>query len=329
MEILAEVVKKFGIGPIEDSRRIVKGKINETYLVSAAGLKSIIQKTKVRPHEASDHDRNVLVANERTKNFEIVFEALGERHITCPRPIPLLLGSGYVAQSADGCLWRAFGHIEHNESVAMDGDVALDAGKALGIFHQALRESAFQPKFPIPDFHDSGKVLEALHRSAREKGDPKFRPVRMEFMFLSNEVPKLILPPELPKTLIHGDPKLDNFLFGDKAVKAIIDLDSLMLGSVYLDIGDALRSWCRIGNRFSEEICNRALEAYGHSSGNEPDRSLAIQAVKLITLELAARYLTDYFQENYFAWDSSLYESAAEHNLERARSMISYFNSIP
>ena len=50
----------------------------------------------------------------------------------------------------------------------------------------------------------------------------------------------------LPERIIHGDLKLNNIRFdetGNKAI-AIVDLDTLGVSKIVIDIGDAIRSWC-------------------------------------------------------------------------------------
>jgi thiamine kinase-like enzyme len=129
--------------------------------------------------------------------------------------------------------------------------------------------------------------------------------------------------------LIHGDPKFDNFLFkGDKAI-AIVDFDTIMLGSRLVDIGDGLRSWCRRDiKRFDIEACREIIVAYNSNVSDKISLREALNSTALITLELAVRFLIDCFEESYFEWDKSKYRNAREHNKIRAIQMIDYYKSI-
>src|SRR3989338_7349243 len=49
------------------------------------------------------------------------------------------------------------------------------------------------------------------------------------------------------------------------------------------------------------------------------------KAIGTITLELACRFMTDYFVDDYFGWDASRYASRRAHNLARARGQIVEF----
>jgi hypothetical protein len=52
------------------------------------------------------------------------------------------------------------------------------------------------------------------------------------------------------------------------------------------------------------------------------------QGIGTITLELAARFLADYFNDNYFGWDPKRYKSRRAHNLARARGQIALFKDL-
>ena len=77
------------------------------------------------------------------------------------------------------------------------------------------------------------------------------------------EVDRLGRPIDLPKRVIHGDLKFNNFLFegreeGDPPkAHALIDLDTLAKLPLYFDLGDAWRSWC---NRSSDGEMEAALD---------------------------------------------------------------------
>ena len=65
-----------------------------------------------------------------------------------------------------------------------------------------------------------------------------------------------LLNAELPIRVVHFDAKINNFLF-DKTTnkaKAIIDLDTLMPGTVLSDIGDMIRTFSNILGEESKNI---------------------------------------------------------------------------
>ena len=102
-----------------------------------------------------------------------------------------------------------------------------------------------------------------------------------------------------------------------------------------VDIGDALRSWCNREGEDAEEpvfdrtFYNAAVEGYRSSTIlTERERQLIPQAFRLITIELAMRFLQDYFEDSYFGWDAAHFETRREHNLVRARNQIELHRQI-
>ena len=102
-----------------------------------------------------------------------------------------------------------------------------------------------------------------------------------------------------------------------------------MENSELVDLGDALRSWCQTKeNKFNSQIYFKALEGYNIENKISYDESIVMSSVGLITLELAIRFLTDYFEESYFQWDNKKYSSSAEHNYTRTLKTLNYYQNI-
>jgi hypothetical protein len=40
------------------------------------------------------------------------------------------------------------------------------------------------------------------------------------------------------------------------------------------------------------------------------------------------RFITDYFEDYYFEWDSKKYKSRKEHNLVRAKKYLSFYKNV-
>jgi Ser/Thr protein kinase RdoA (MazF antagonist) len=152
--------------------------------------------------------------------------------------------------------------------------------------------------------------------------------------FIRRHVPKFFLPTTLPMRVIHGDPKISNILFDSKGrARAIIDLDTCNRRSLLVELGDAFRSWCGSAeddphNTFNLPVFKAAWAGYKKGAGDlmtKRELQSVPKAVGTITLELAARFLTDYFTDNYFGWDASRYPSRRAHNLARCRGQIAEF----
>jgi hypothetical protein len=113
---------------------------------------------------------------------------------------------------------------------------------------------------------------------------------------------------------IHGDTKLENFLFCEQSgqVKALVDLDTIMPQTWLVDWGDMVRSLANIaGEKAADPREVRAdMEVYeavarGFLSTarqvTADEVALMVDAVLVITLELGVRFLTDYLRgDSYF-----------------------------
>ncbi|MDD5268702.1 MAG: phosphotransferase, partial [Methylococcales bacterium] len=130
--------------------------------------------------------------------------------------------------------------------------------------------------------------------------------------------------------VIHGDPKLNNFLFDKKSKKivSIIDLDTVKPGLVHYDIGDCLRSCCHRleTNVFDLDTCAVILKFYLSEAGaffSESDYHYLYAAIQLIPFELGLRFYTDYLEGNrYFK------VTGADQNLQRAADQFHLCESI-
>ncbi len=112
---------------------------------------------------------------------------------------------------------------------------------------------------------------------------------------------------DLTLRVIHGDPKLNNFLFDidSQLIVSLIDLDTVKPGLVHYDIGDCLRSACHqlSTHEFDLETCQVILESY--LAEVKPFFSVAdydylFAAIQLIPFELGIRFYTDYLQGNRY-----------------------------
>jgi len=119
---------------------------------------------------------------------------------------------------------------------------------------------------------------------------------------------------EIRRTVIHGDTKLENFLFDARTgrVKALVDLDTIMAHTWLADFGDMVRSLCNVaGEREPDpdkiqvdmEVYRAVATGFLRSARNVTARELdlMVDSVEAIALELGMRFLTDYLRgDSYF-----------------------------
>ncbi|HLC53873.1 MAG TPA: phosphotransferase [Candidatus Nanoarchaeia archaeon] len=247
--------------------------------------------------------------------------------------VPLLLQSvNGPSFLHEGEIWRAFEYIPHDAVTMPTPVLAREAGCLLGRFHLCMDAMDFRPSFKIEGYRDTPAFLVRLHALMRSPSHAlKRSAARKAYEFIAANIERHYLSPSSRQTLIHGDPKLDNFLFRDNKAIALLDLDTMMRAPLLLDLGDALRSWCRIKPstaRFREDIFTAALEGYRSANPFTYSDDEVKSAMGLITLELATRYLIDYFEESYFTLKKEKYESLAEQNLTRCYRYIDYYKNF-
>ena len=209
------------------------------------------------------------------------------------------------------------------------------AFELLGRFHAVMNRFAYNFRSQHP-LHDTEYHLDNLERALSEKrSSPWWKKVSQLAFPILEKLPQLFLPDELPRRIVHGDPKISNFLFdSEQRAVALLDLDTCNRHFTLVDLGDAIRAWCGIevgdGIYFSLDNFSHLVKGYLNSgfSLTSQEWELLPRSGLLITLELTARFLTDTLEESYFAWDPQRFPSRAAHNFYRAERMFSLAEQI-
>jgi len=189
----------------------------------------------------------------------------------------------------------------------------------------------------IPNFHNTpkryGTFLDACQRDSVGRAPG----IQEEMNFLKNrEQDTAVLIRKhaegaIPLRVTHNDTKLNNVMFDEKTgrVICILDLDTVMPGLALYDFGDAVRTaaaniseddpdWAKAGISMDnfESLAKGYLDAARDFLTKEEVGLLAFSA-RLITLEQALRFLTDYLNGDIYY---KVHRPA--HNLDRARTQM-------
>lgn len=151
----------------------------------------------------------------------------------------------------------------------------------------------------------------------RRLDDPEVRP--FVDLVRDNEEEALLIAREMkaghiPRSVIHGDTKLENFLFDDVTghVRALVDLDTVMAHTWLSDWGDMVRSFCNVAGekeanldrvQIDMDIFSAVARGFLRSARNVTARELEllVDGVQTIAFELGMRFLTDYLRgDSYF-----------------------------
>lgn len=226
-------------------------------------------------------------------------------------------------------LTRLAGHTRHQLANPAQ---AQAAGAMVGRFHSALLGCDHPFAFTRPGAHDTAQHMAKLLKNVSELSQHRLHD---QVAPLADQVlqrwARWGSVPSLPSRLIHGDLKVSNLLFDGDTVCGVIDLDTMARGSLDMELGDAMRSWCNATTEDDPAPCFVVDTFAGAMRGYLPvtdswlsaaERQTIAKGTERICLELAARFLTDALLENYFGFDPVRYPTRGEHNLVRGRNQL-------
>ncbi len=329
-----EVLKHFEIGPVTESYG--NGHINDTYLVTMP--RYILQRINTsifqNPDELMENIENVTsFLREKLKKDGGDFQR-GTLTV-----VPTVDGKRYYKLD-DKNVFRVYRFVEGTKTIenSKTPEDLYEAGVGFGHFQKLLADFPVEKLHEtIRDFHHTPKRIEALRQAIREDKAGRAGSVQKEIDFAlenaswAGSVVKGMEEGRIPVRVTHNDTKINNILFDQHTGKAVcvIDLDTVMPGSMLYDFGDALR----IGGSTAAEdevdlnkvwFDERAFEAFakGYLSEmrealTEDELALLPLSAKLMTYECGIRFLTDYLNgDTYFKIHRE------HHNLDRARNQF-------
>ena len=302
------------------------GLINQTWRILTADGPLILQCLNTDIFSPLVHHDIALITNK-----------LSAAGMVTPRLVPTLTGA--LWHTENGRTWRLMSEVGER-TIQTIGTLteAESAGHLVGRFHAALglEQIAFQSV--RPGAHDTVKHMETMAKAVRDHTDHRLAaPVKI----VANEVGRLWekWPGDLSggqRRVIHGDLKISNIRFSGERALALIDLDTMAMSTLDIELGDAMRSWCNVGGEdaaagFDLSIFGAAMRGYAQGSANVPlkeeEFSRIASGVLRITLELSARFAADALNECYFGYDES-FGGRGEHNLLRAQGQLALAKSV-
>lgn len=311
------------------------GHINDTYLINTEP-KYILQ--KINTNIFKDADRLM-------HNIELVTEHLskkilqngGDPTVETLNVVHTVDNKAYFEYEGN-CyrVYRFINGISYN--LPETNDQLFEAGKAFGKFQNELADfDAALLYESIPDFHHTRKRFGNLKAAIAANKSGRADHVKNEIEFaLSYEkyvdaIIDGIASGAVPLRVTHNDTKLNNILFDRDTKKclSVIDLDTVMPGSMLYDYGDALRFGASSAKEDETDLdtvfcCLDKFEAFTRgflgevkASATPAEIELMPLSVLLMTYECGIRFLSDYI-------DGDVYFKIhyPEHNLDRARNQF-------
>jgi hypothetical protein len=249
--------------------------------------------------------------------------------------IPTIVDDKYYYEE-NGEFWRLYKFIDnaHSYDVVENSKIAYEGGKAFGIFMSLLADlEANRLSETIPDFHNMIKRLDTFFNSLKNDPASRAKEIPEEIAFVKDRaeqmltIPALINSGKLPMRITHNDTKFNNILFDtSNHAMCIVDLDTVMPGSVLFDFGDAIRTGANTAAEDEKDLSKVDInlpiyEAYTQGFIKTTRNSLS--EVEIENLAFSARFMTFIiglrFLTDYIDGDPYFRTSYPDHNLVRAR----------
>lgn len=303
----------------EDGGRYVLQRINTGIFKDPAGLMS-----------------NIIGVTEHIRK-KLRTEGADEERGTL-RVIPTVSDEAFL--TVGDSAWRMYtyvGNVDNLQS-ASSPEIFESVGRAFGHFQMQLADyDAASLCETIPDFHNTPSRYESFELALQRDAAGRASEISEEVAFVKAHksicayITDRIANGTLPLRVTHNDTKLNNILIDHDTGKPIcvIDLDTVMPGSVLFDFGDAIRFGASsaaedetdLGRVFMREemffaFARGFIDGLEGSLTDDEILSLPMGAV-VITLETGIRFLTDYLNgDTYFRIHYS------GQNLDRARNQF-------
>lgn len=301
------------------------GHINKTYLVETTIGKYILQQINTNVFKKPKYVmQNIdLVTKYIKMRGGKTLEIVKDNH-------------GKKLKKVENCYWRCYKYIEGGETleISTDDKIFYEIGKAIGDFSFLLTDFPIKKlKITIPNFHNALKRYEKLFSLINNNA--KVNNCFLEIRFVSEH--KLLIKEymnklnSVPIRVTHNDTKLNNIMINSNTCQAIclIDLDTVMPGSLLFDYGDAIRVATNKAKEDEKDLRKVKINKkifYSLSKGflektypilTDIEKELLFESAKIITLECGIRFLTDYLENDvYFKTDYP------NHNLIRAKNQF-------
>ncbi len=325
-----DIIAKFDIdGKVVSMDNCGDGHINSTFLaITDNGTKYLLQKINTG---VFSHPEEVM------ENIVNVTDFLKERGQETLNVIKTLDGE-LMVWDCDEC-YRVYDFIEDAVTYQLaDEEIFKNAGEAFGNFQKTLSDfDASALNEIIADFHNTPVRYANFCKAVERNLSGRLLECTEEVDFVKKrsetygDIVKGINNGEIPLRVTHNDTKLNNILMDaqTKKARAVIDLDTVMPGSMLYDFGDAIRFGASTAEEdekdldkvhfdinmfraYSEGFCGALKEAI-----TEKEAKLLPYSAYLMTMECGMRFLADFIDgDKYF---STKYP---EHNLDRCRTQF-------
>lgn len=321
IEIRKIAAEFFNVDRIVNIYELNSGHINSTYMIEMPEAKYIIQTINTHVfyspfgimhniEEVTNHIRKKVIYEGKNPNRSVL-NVIKTRY-------------NQTLVMRNNRYWRCMQYIDNATTydVIENCDMFYEVGRAVGDFQNLL--SDFHTRIldeTIKDFHNTPVRYEHFKEVVELDTHDRVTNCKEEIEFITSRekyydyITSRLDSHAIKRRVCHNDTKLSNVMIDNATGKALclIDLDTVMKGSLLYDYGDALRLGASTAVEDEADLSkvNISLdlfEAFTEGFLMEVKGSIQVEEVKglyygwlLMTLEVAMRFLDDYFDgDRYF-----------------------------
>ena len=330
--MLNDILNTFGVqSGTYISEKLNSGLINHTWKISSEGREYILQQI----------NKNVFKSpGDIVKNIRALDSFLAENSPDYLFVSFLPSSSGeYIVQDGSEEFYRLMPFVKNSKTltVVTTKQEAYEAALQFGKFTSLLSNFEIAKlSYTLPDFHNLTLRFEQFKQAYRNATTERLNEAEsaIKDAFNHQEIVQtyksIVTDSLIPLRVIHHDTKISNVLFNkDHLGICVIDLDTVMPGYFFSDVGDMLRTYLSPANEeekdFSkisirEDFFQAIIEGYCTEMASvltQAEKELFIYSGKFMIYMQAIRFLTDFLNGDiYYS------HSYPKHNLKRAQNQF-------
>ncbi len=298
-------------------KRIVAGKIHQSYRLTLS-----FKNRQTADYLLQKINRTVFtdiaLLQKNLQKIISYYRQQSEKSFLLAAPVATI-GGDLFFQDKSGNFWRVFtffnGYSPLKEIISPDQ--ALIAGKTFADFIFFFRDFSQNLPSVIPGFRNFKLYLEQFELAKKNslltsRKNIKEIITKADHLLQKTYEDYCRLAPDLPRRLLHNDPKINNLLVArdSRSPVVIVDLDTVNFGYLWQEFGDLLRS-ALIGSaetetrkNFDLSILKALIKGFLEKLSGLllPQEAASLAGgPAIIACELALRFLADYLENgSYF-----------------------------
>ena len=335
MNDIEKIFKSFDIsGEYTKAEESNSGHINSSYVVYCGDKRYMLQKINKNVFKKPEEVMSNIICV--TDHIKAKLSKAGKNENNCALHFIKSNTGKYFSVDENGDYWRMYDFVDGECYESCEtAELFCQVGAAFGEFQQQLADFDASLLYEtIPNFHNTASRYLDFERAVEENRSGRAHLAKDEIEFVRNRkaacniIVDGINDGRFPLRVTHNDTKLNNIIIsGDDF--CVIDLDTVMPGSMLYDFGDAIRFGASSALEDETDLAKvfiktdlfaaftkGYLKGLGGSATKEEILALP-EGARVITFETGMRFLTDYLNgDTYFR------TAYPEHNLVRARNQF-------